>query len=78
MDKMKSPTAVESWVNLYPFLEKFDWEEEIYAIPFKYTKEPYLQSIQYQIINIILNTNEKLEKMQRKQNNLGQIGELVI
>ena len=49
MDKIKPPTAVESWVNLYPFLEQFDWKE-IYAIPFKKTKEPYLQSFQYKII----------------------------
>ena len=38
-----------------------DWKE-IYTIPFKYTREPYLQSLQYKTINIILNTNETLAK----------------
>ena len=41
---------------------------KIYTIPFKYTKEPYLQSFQY-IINKILNTNKNLERLSIKQSN---------
>ena len=65
---MKTPTAIESWINLYPVIENYDLKE-IYMIPFKYVREPYLQSFQYKIINHILNTNEKLEKWAIKQSN---------
>ena len=68
LQKMKTPTAIESWINLYPFMENYDWKE-IYMIPFKYVREPYLQSFQYKIINRILNTNEKLEKWAIKPSN---------
>ena len=66
--KTKEPTAIESWINIFPFMENYDWER-IYTIPFKYVREPYLQSFQYKIINRILNTNEKLEKWSIKPNN---------
>ena len=66
--KIKTPTAIESWTNIYPFLERYDWKD-IYTIPFKYVQEPYLQSFQYKIINRILNTNEKLHKWSIKQTN---------
>ena len=68
MNKIKPPTSLETWVNLYPFMENYDWKE-IYTIAFKYTREPYLQSFQYKIINRILNTNEKLEKWSIKLSN---------
>ena len=69
MDKIKPPTSIECWVNLYPFMENYDWKE-IYTIPFKYTREPYLQSFQYKIINRILNTNERLAKWSIKPSNI--------
>ena len=68
IEKIKTPTAIETWINMYPFLEKYDWKA-IYSIPFNYTREPYLQSFQYKIINRILNTNEKLEKWSIKDTN---------
>ena len=68
LHKIKPPTAIESWTNIYPFLECYDWKD-IYTIPFKYVREPYLQSFQYKIINRILNTNEKLHKWSIKQTN---------
>ena len=39
--KIKAPTAIECWIDIYPFLERYDWKE-IYNIPFKYVREPYL------------------------------------
>ena len=68
IEKIKPPTSIETWINLYPFLEQYDWKE-IYKIPFKYMREPYLQSFQYKILNRILNTNEKLENWSIKQSN---------
>ena len=30
LDKIKPPTSVDSWVNLYPFLENYDWIKKGY------------------------------------------------
>ena len=68
LHKTKVPTAIETWINIYPFMENYDWKC-IYTIPFEYTREPYLQSFQYKIINRVLNTNEKLEKWSIKPSN---------
>ena len=38
----KPPTAIATWLNLFPFLEKVDWKR-VFLLPFKVTKEPYLQ-----------------------------------
>ena len=59
--KYESPKAIDTWVNLYPFLDRFDWKT-IFKLSFENTVEPYLQSFQYKIINMILNTREKLNK----------------
>ena len=69
LNKMKPPTSIDCWIDIYPFLETYDWKN-IYSIPFKYVREPYLQSFQYKIINRILNTNEKLFKWSLKQSNM--------
>ena len=61
LQKIKTPSSVETWIDTYPFLEQYNWKD-IYIIPFKYVTEPYLQSFQYKVINRILNTNEKLHK----------------
>ena len=45
MENIKTPTAIDTWINIYPFLENYDWKD-IYMIPFKYAREPYLQSLQ--------------------------------
>ena len=58
-NKITPPSAIEKWLDIFPFLENFDWKD-IYKIPYLYTQEPYLQSFQYKIINRILNTKEKL------------------
>ena len=34
--KIKAPTSIEIWVNLYPFMDNYNWKD-IYIIPFKYT-----------------------------------------
>ena len=59
--KAKPPTSIETWVNLFPFLEIMDWTI-VYKLPFKTVSEPYLQSFQYKVINRILNCNERLKK----------------
>ena len=46
---------------MFPFLETEDWTP-IFKRAFDITKEPYLQSFQYKILNRILNTNENLHK----------------
>ncbi len=56
---MQAPISINTWLNIFPFLEKLDWEV-IYKLPFRVTREPYLQSFQYKIINRILNCNDKL------------------
>ena len=66
INKIKAPTAIDCWIYIYPFQEKYDWKE-IYNIPFKYVRESYLQSFPFKIINIILNTNEKLYNWLIKQ-----------
>ena len=57
--KIKKPTAQEMWVNIFPFLENLEWDK-IYLLPYKITSEPFLQSLQYKILNRILNCNERL------------------
>ena len=66
--KTKVPTSIETWINIYPFMENYNWRC-IYIITFEYFREPYLQSFQYKIINWILNTNKKLEKWFIKPSN---------
>ena len=60
-NQTKPPTAIEKWINMFPFLETEDWTP-IFKRAFDITKEPYLQSFQYKILNRILNTNENLHK----------------
>ena len=52
IEKTKPPRSIKTWINLYPFLEQYDWKK-IYKITFKYMREPYLQSFQYKILNRI-------------------------
>ena len=64
---IKPPTATETWINIFPFLEKENWNA-IYRRTFEITKEPYLQSFQFKIINRILNNNENLYNWKISQN----------
>ena len=57
----KPPTAVSKWIDLFPFLEKLDWKP-IFTMVYKITREPYLQSFQYKILNRSLNCNYNLLK----------------
>ena len=57
----KLPTAVSTWVDLFPFLEQINWGT-LFTIVNKVTSEPYLQSFQYKIINRTLNCYYNLFK----------------
>ena len=66
---MKTPTAIETWINIFPYLENQDWGS-IYKRIFNITKEPYLQSFQYKIINRVLNCKDKLFKWKILETNM--------
>ena len=55
------PTAIGTWVDLFPFLEGINWTP-VFTGTNKVTSEPYLQSFQYKIINRTLNCNYNLFK----------------
>ena len=42
-NKVKAPTALYTWIDLFPFLEKLDWSK-IFSLAHEISKEPYLQS----------------------------------
>ena len=63
--KIQTPTSLEKWIIIYPFLENIDWAK-IYMIPYRCIVEPSLQSFQYKIINRLLNCNENLCKWKIK------------
>ena len=65
---IKLPTSIEKWVIIFPFLEKEDWSQN-FKRAFKITKEPYLQSFQYKILNRILNNKDNLFKWKITQSN---------
>ena len=75
---IEPPSALETWIDMYPFLTNLDWEA-VYMIPFKVMREPYFQSFQYKIINRILNTStrEKLYRCKITQNNLCQYCKMI-
>ncbi len=61
MKKTIPPTSIETWIDIFPFLGKVEWST-YFTIPQKITREPYLQSFQYKILNRIINCKEKLFK----------------
>ena len=65
---MKAPTALDTWINVFPFLETENWSA-IYKRTIKIAKEPYLQSFQYKILNRILNNKVYLHKWKIAENN---------
>ena len=69
--KIKSPTAIERWIESYPFLETQEWDL-IYKLPYKITTEPYLQSFQYKILNRLLNCRDKLHTWNLVENSYCQ------
>ena len=64
----KPPTSIETWINIFPLLETENWNS-IVLRTIKITKETYLQSFQYKILNRILNCKDKLFKWKIKPDN---------
>ena len=58
---VKPPSVLSTWVDLFPFLENFNWQK-IYTAVNKISKEPYLQSFQYKLINRTINCRYNLHK----------------
>ena len=54
-----TPTAINKWIEYYPFLESFDWTV-IFSLPNKICHEPRLQSFQYKILNRFFSSNYNL------------------
>ena len=65
INTIKPPTSIETWINIFPFLETEDWNS-IFLRTFEITKETYLQSFQYKILNRILYCKDKLFKCKIK------------
>ena len=57
----KPPTAISTWMDLFPFLEQVNWKYLFICVN-KVTSEPYLQTFQYKILNRTLNCNYNLFK----------------
>ena len=55
------PTSIPIWCDLFPFLSTYSWEN-IFERTFSVSKESYLQSFQYKIINRIINCRYNLFK----------------
>ena len=60
-DKVEQPSALNVWLDLFPFLESINWDE-IFERIFLITNEPALQSFQYKVINRIINCKYNLFK----------------
>ena len=60
-DMVKEPTAIETWLDLFPFLEHIEWKS-VFILIYKITKEPYLQSFQYKVLNRTINCRYNLYK----------------
>ena len=58
-NKCEPPTSLNTWVDLFPFLECIDWPK-VYTLSNRITTEPYLQSFQYKILNRTLNCRYNL------------------
>ena len=59
--KVKAPTALYTWIDLFPFLEKLEWSE-IFSLAHEISKEPYLQSFQFKILHRTVNCGYNLFK----------------
>ena len=55
-------------INIYSFLENLEWDA-IYLLPYKITSEPFLQNLQYKILNRILNCNNQLFTLKITESN---------
>ena len=59
--KIKPASTQTTWLDLFPFMEHIDWNK-IHSLVYKVSKEPYLQSFQYKIINRTTNCRYNLWK----------------
>ena len=59
--KIKPPSAKDKWFDLFPFLDHIDWTK-IYRLTYTVSKEPYLQTFQYKILNRTTNCRYNLWK----------------
>ena len=60
-ENTKPPISLNLWVELYPFLENFNWSY-VFRLPYKIMKESYIQSFQYKVLKRILYCNYNLHK----------------
>ena len=60
-EKTKPPSALSTWLNLFPFLENFNWQK-VYSLVYTISKEPYLQTFQYKVLNRSINCRYNLYK----------------
>lgn len=65
---IKPPISKETLVNIFIFLETEDWNS-VFSRTCKITREAYLQSFQYKILNMLLDCNDRLYKKKIKNNN---------
>ena len=59
--KIKPPSALGTWLNLFPFLENFNWQK-VYSLVYSISKEPHLQTFQYKVLNRSINCRYNLYK----------------
>ena len=62
----KEPTAIEFWIKTFPFMADVEWSK-LFLLPYSFIKQPYFQSLQYKILNNILNCNQQLKKWKIKE-----------
>ena len=53
-DTVKEPTAIETSLEIFLFLKQIEWNSMLTLI-YKITKEPYLRSFQYKVLNRTIN-----------------------
>ena len=55
----QKPKSIEKWIDTFPFLNDISWKD-IYLLPYKTVREPYLQTFQYKILNRTINCRHLL------------------
>ena len=60
-DRLNEPSAVEKWVEAFPFLDHTLWYK-IFSFAHKVVPETYLQCFQYKILYRLLNCKYNLHK----------------
>ena len=65
--KLVEPTAIDTWIDLYSFLDIFPWYK-IFKLAHCIVPETYLHTFQYKILHRLLNCNYNLNKWKLKDN----------